>query len=326
MSRDQGASSGMDLSGATRGTPMPGAPMPGGPIPGAPTDSAPANRARTILAGARHALLTLPTGCRRPGGARERGWVGLVDDGGEPVLLARATSAPALATLTGSTPAHADIPGPAGERLVLAGTLVRLTGSVASVLAGIQAARPSSLAVVPDDDPDTLVALRLTVSEVLLSVLPSDGSDTGTGGAGSHRTGVWATIDAAARVGLDAYALADPDLIAAYAPDLIAHLNQAHSDVLRALAIRAAPAALDVAGAWASGLDREGLTMWQVLPTGAEPVRIRFRQPLTEPRALGAELRRLLRYAPANDREPGPGRPGRSGRPGRPGRHQRPDA
>src|SRR5262249_37717570 len=45
-------------------------------------------RARTVLAGARHALLTLP-------GPRVRGWTGLIDDGGEPVLLVGADSPPA---------------------------------------------------------------------------------------------------------------------------------------------------------------------------------------------------------------------------------------
>jgi hypothetical protein len=216
------------------------------------------------------------------------------------VLLARATSAPALATRNGSTPARTDVPGPAGERLVLAGTLVRIPGPVEAVLAAIQAARPSALAVVPDDDPDTLVALRLTVSEVVLSVLATGQVGlAGPAGGGRRRPGAWASAEAAERVGLDAYALAEPDLIAAYAPDLIAHLNEAHGDILRAIAIRRA-ADIDIAGAWVTGLDRAGLNIWQVQPSGAEPVRIRFSEPLTEPRALGAELRRLLRHGPAD--------------------------
>jgi Protein of unknown function (DUF2470) len=313
MSRDQGSTRGRHPRGPVQNAPIHATPAVPASRPGIPattstsapatasaTASAPggetAGHARTILAGARHALLTLPTGCRRPGKAGERGWVGLVDDGGEPVLLARAASSPALATVSGSTPARTDVPGPAGERLILAGTLVRVPGPVETVLAAIQAARPSSLAVVPDDDPDTLVALRLTVSEVLLSVP----APAGTGG-GQH-SGVWGSPEDAQRVALDSYALAEPDLITAYAPDLVTHLNEAHGDVLRAIAIRTAPDDLDIAGAWVSDLDREGLTMWRVVPSGAEPVRLRFHEPLTEPRALGAELRRMLRRAPADGR------------------------
>jgi|GEM_PF-3393614 len=259
---------------------------------GAAPGRATADRARTIMAGARHALLSLPTGCRRPGSPGERGWVGLVDDGGEPVLLARADSAPDRATGRGSMPARADVPGPDGERLVLTGTLTKVPGSVETVLADIHSAHPSALAVVPDDDPTSLVALRLTVTDVRLGVLP----------AGSRRVGEWAAVQDAEPIGLDTYALAEPDLIAAYAPELVIHLNQAHGDLLRAVAINAAPGTLDVAGAYVSALDRTGLTLWRVVPSGAEPVRVPFSAPLAEPRRLGAELRRLLGQAPGNPR------------------------
>ncbi|WP_313949527.1 DUF2470 domain-containing protein [Frankia sp. AvcI1] len=103
-----------------------------------------------------------------------------------------------------------------------------------------------------------------------------------------------ATVDR--RIDLTSYAFAEPDLISAYAPELIEHLNVGHADQMRQLARHARPAETegDIAGVQVSGLDRYGLDLWRVDSAGAEQVRVAFRQPLVEPRSLGRELRRLL--------------------------------
>jgi len=43
-----------------------------------------------------------------------------------------------------------------------------------------------------------------------------------------------------------------------------------------------------------AALDRTGLTWWQVDTRGVHELRVTFQDPLTEPRSLGLELRRLL--------------------------------
>lgn len=73
-----------------------------------------AQQARTVLAGGRTALLTLP--CEQA-----RGWVGVIDDGGEPVLMASTEGRLACAARNGRR-SWVEVPGHAGERLILAGT------------------------------------------------------------------------------------------------------------------------------------------------------------------------------------------------------------
>nr|MDT0665376.1 DUF2470 domain-containing protein [Micromonospora sp. DSM 115978] len=141
----------------------------------------------------------------------------------------------------------------------------------------------------------------------------------------------WPPARSGRTVDLAAYALAEPDLVAAYAPDLISHLNAEHADQVRQLAARGTGVARpatgggggsggsgsggggsagasagggtdtaqaggdgDVAGAAVASLDRLGMVIWRVDAEGAQEVRIQFRQPLSEPRALGIELRWLL--------------------------------
>ncbi|MDT3444977.1 MULTISPECIES: DUF2470 domain-containing protein [unclassified Pseudofrankia] len=317
-------------------------------------------RARTVLAGARHALLTVL-------GPRVRGWTGLIDDGGEPVLLVGADSPPTRAAAAGSARrCRLDIPGAAGERLVLAGQLRTVPGSAEQVARRI--AGPGLTVEVPQCGGDELAAVALSVDEVLLC-LPSvaePGARRGwlhrvAGGAASAAEGGalgqgteprWPSTANGQRIDLAAYALAEPDLIAAYAPDLVEHLNIAHGDQLRRIAAHGQPVAAPVPrpsrtagalgstatadgagsaagtagalglGGVASGsdsgepawtrrladptdlsavaavaigdLDRTGLTLWQVGQDGADELRVTFRQPLTEPRSLGLELRRLL--------------------------------
>ncbi|ONH26796.1 DUF2470 domain-containing protein [Pseudofrankia asymbiotica] len=321
-------------------------------------------RARTVLAGARHALLTLL-------GPRVRGWTGLIDDGGEPVLLVGADSPPTRAAAAGSARrCRLDVPGASGERLVLAGQLRTVPGSAEQVARRI--AGPGLTVEVPECGGSELAAVALSVDEVLLC-LPSaaapgarrgwlhrvhraaggvaSGARSGALGQGAEPR--WPSTASGRRIDLAAYALAEPDLIAAYAPDLVEHLNVAHGDQLRRIAVHGRPvaapaprpsrtagalgsaaAAVDsmgsaagaggalglggVAGgsgeaepAWTrrpadptdlsavaavavGDLDRTGLTLWQVGQDGADELRVTFRQPLTEPRSLGLELRRLL--------------------------------
>jgi hypothetical protein len=107
-----------------------------------------ATRARTVLAGGRHALLTLPR-------HDVRGWTGLIDDGGEPVLLVGAGSPPTAAAGTVRR-CRIDVPGTAGERLVLAGALRAVPGTAEQVARRI--AGPGLTVVVPYDGADELAA------------------------------------------------------------------------------------------------------------------------------------------------------------------------
>ncbi len=265
------------------------------------------NQARTIIAGARHALLTLPYD-------RVRGWVGLLDDGGEPVLLATVGSLPTR--VAGNSPtARVDIPGPTGERLVLAGSLRVLPGPVTEIITRIRGVgcgvpRPGIPSPGYDNNLTDRTALTLAVAEVILC-LPTTPD---RGGHGRVRAGEKPQT----RIDLAAYALAEPDLIAAYAPDLVSHLNTDHADQLRRLAEYATVAdpappeedtgphnpmiatvvrsadAHELAGAQITHLDRFGMTMWRVGHHGAEEIRIPFRAPLREPQGLGEELRWML--------------------------------
>ncbi|MBL7495360.1 DUF2470 domain-containing protein [Frankia nepalensis] len=317
-----------------------------------PDDAMLAVRARTVLAGARHALLTLP-------GARVQGWTGLIDDGGEPVLLVGAGSPPThAAAMVGTRGCRLDVPGTAGERLVLTGRLRTVPGSALQVARRL--AGPGLTVEVPECADAELAAVALSVEGVLLC-LPStaepgprrgrsrrvrrlgtaaaagpEPADGELGRAGEPR---WPSAAGGRRVDLAAYALAEPDLIAAYAPDLIEHLNVAHAGQLRQLArhgVPVEPSSTEPAQARVSGsaqpagpdldplasrantderaatrlgdptdptlvvgvavgeLDRLGLTLWQVGTDGADELRVTFTNPLTEPRSLGLELRRLL--------------------------------
>jgi hypothetical protein len=272
-------------------------------------------RARTVLAGGRHALLSLP--CERL-----RGWVGLIDDGGEPVLLVSSGSPPSRA-VPAARHGRIDVPGNAGERLVLAGTLRALPGTTDQVIHRLGGFGGRVRLAGGTDD---LTPLALSVDEVLLclpeSASPGGAPAASTGGATgrpSRRRGRaatrlrWPPSSAGRRIDITAYALAEPDLIAAYAPDLVDHLNGEHADVLATVAAygtpvapgggagvpghRAAPSPAVIFGAEVSGLDRFGMTLWSVGADGADEVRVTFRSPLTEPRALGQELRWLLEQA-----------------------------
>ncbi|AEH11711.1 MULTISPECIES: DUF2470 domain-containing protein [Protofrankia] len=328
-----------------------------------PLEEATPSRARTVIAGARHALLTLPY-------ERLCGRVGLLDDGGEPILLVTAGSPPAHAA--GSSPtARVDIHGPQGERLVLSGSLRVVPGPATDVIArlagpGCPTPRPPLGSCGHDHD---LVAIAMIVAEVALYLLtptdpggaaaqPSsdhdkidhdkiDHSGTDRGGTGSadlprprptapekattgssrrapraagerDRGRARAAGGCGTRIDLIAYALAEPDLIAAYAPDLVAHLNTVHAEQIRRLAEHTVavdtdqgrgarqPAgprlvrivrsghARELAGAQITRLDHQGLDMWRMGPSGAEEIHLPFRAPLREPRELGREIRWLL--------------------------------
>ena len=279
-----------------------------------------AERARTVLAGGHHALVTLP--CER-----SRGWVGLLDDGGEPVLLVGAESPPALGAQS-SLRGRVDVPGHGGERLVLAGTLRQLPGTVETVvrrLAGV----PRTV-VVPGQQRQRRRGAR-ALGRRGADLPAGQRREHQRGAAGGHGSAVarpaaralgWPPARSGRAVNLAAYALAEPDLVAAYAPELISHLNAEHADQIRQLATRGelaarptadtadtahtadaadaagrscpAGATVDLAGAAVASLDRLGMVLWRVDAEGAHEVRIRFRQPLSEPRALGVELRWLL--------------------------------
>ncbi|OHV27204.1 DUF2470 domain-containing protein [Parafrankia soli] len=329
-----------------------------------------AEQARTILAGGRCALLTLPC-------AHVRGWVGLIDDGGEPLLLVGADSPPARCADSGRR-ARVDVPGHNGERLVLAGVLasaaetadelvqrlgnlgrsITVTSGDISDLRVLSVAVDEVLICLPgraeapagaDRAPvaDRTVADRTAAGSVPVATELAAGTEaahaelaagtelaTGTEAAGADLAagtevveapaprrsrvtrrargarrdaaarpgGRWSSLGPARRVELTSYALAEPDLVTAYAPDLIEHLNKAHAAQMRQLAARGVTAAGsicadEVIGASVTSLDRAGLDMWRIGPDGADAVRVLFRSPLAEPRSLGLELRLLLEEA-----------------------------
>ncbi|MEX5632030.1 DUF2470 domain-containing protein [Parafrankia sp. FMc2] len=304
-----------------------------------------AEQARTILAGGRRALLTLPC-------ANVRGWAGLIDDGGEPLLIVGADSPPVDCAGSGRR-ARVDICGHNGERLVLAGVL-RLTPDTTENLVERLADLGRSISVTTGDL-DDLRILTMSVDDVLIC-LP-EGVARGTGGGrsasggrgarsrpggsgavtaasraarvgrsarglrranNSRLDGRWSALGPARRVDLHSYAFAEPDLVAAYAPDLIRHLNDEHAAQMRLLSthgvaltepagaasgmvggatVTGAPAGISrdaVIGATVTSLDRRGLDMWRIDIEGAREVRVAFRSPLIEPRCLGRELRLLL--------------------------------
>ncbi len=242
-----------------------------------------AQRARTVLAGGRTALLTLPR-------EQARGWVGVIDDGGEPMLMAN-TDGPVVQAARKGRRSWVDVPGHFGERLILAGPLRLVPGTTGQVQRRL--ADLGRTVDTIDGTIDGLSVLAVSVDDVMLC-LPSGGLPSG---GPDCRPEKWSTSAAGQRIDLTAYALAEPDLVSAYAPELIEHLNSRHADQMRHLAsvgLPAEAATTDLAGARVSGLDRRGMDLWRVTTQGAEQVRVVFEQPLTEPRSLGQELRRLL--------------------------------
>ncbi|MCM3921381.1 DUF2470 domain-containing protein [Frankia sp. AiPs1] len=236
-----------------------------------------AQRARTVLAGGRTALLTLP--CEQA-----RGWVGVIDDGGEPVLMA-GTGGRLASAAKNAKRSWVEVPGHAGERLILTGPLRVVPGTTEQIMSRL--ADLGRTVSTEDGLTDGLSVLALSVDDVVLC-LPTVVRD--------GRPRRWPSATVGRRIDLASYAFAEPDLISAYAPELIEHLNVGHADQMRQLARHALPAALegDIAGVQVSGLDRYGMDLWRVDGAGAEQVRVAFRQPLVEPRSLGRELRRLL--------------------------------
>ncbi|CAO5192826.1 DUF2470 domain-containing protein [Frankia sp. AiPs1] len=249
---------------------------------GAPDEMAElARRARTVLASGRTALLTLP--CERA-----RGWVGMIDDGGEPLLMARTDGRIARAA-HGGRRSWIEVPGHLGERLILTGTLRVVPGPTTQILR-----RLADLGRTIDPIgavSEGLAMLAVSVDDVVLCLPP-------TGQPEQVRR--WSSSTVGRRIDLSTYAFAEPDLIDAYAPELIEHLNTRHADQMRQLVSSFGgrhTADQDLAGAYVSSLDRCGINLWRVDATGAHPVRILFDEPLGEPRSLGRELRSLLERA-----------------------------
>lgn len=287
-----------------------------------------AEQARTILAGGRRALLTLPC-------ANVRGWAGLIDDGGEPLLIVGADSPPVHCAGAGRR-ARVDICGHNGERLVLSGVL-RLVPQTTDDLVERLSQLGRSITVTTGDISD-LQVLTVSVDDVLICLPDRAERPVGRAAGGARPTrsrpdgaaasssrlsrvgrstrglrratnprldGRWSALGPARRVELTSYAFAEPDLIAAYAPDLVRHLNDEHPAQVRLLATRGHAPGLtatspddsvgrEIIGATVTSLDRYGLDMWRVDTDGAQEIHVAFRSPLAEPRCLGRELRTLL--------------------------------
>jgi hypothetical protein len=111
-------------------------------------------------------------------------------------------------------------------------------------------------------------------------------------------------------VGLDDYALADPDVIQAHGPRIIDHLNHAHPGPLResaAVALNLSPDALIAARI--ARVDADGLDLWAVDASGAQLTRMPFTTAVTGIDDLVDALRGVLVRS-----HPAPNRSGRATR------------
>ncbi|SFQ45594.1 Protein of unknown function [Amycolatopsis arida] len=89
------------------------------------------------------------------------------------------------------------------------------------------------------------------------------------------------------------FSAAAPDPFVDYEADWLRHLETAHADVVDQLA-RHVPAELRAGRIRPLGLDRFGLRLRVEADAGDHDVRLAFSGPVTDPRQLAAELRRLV--------------------------------
>ncbi len=89
---------------------------------------------------------------------------------------------------------------------------------------------------------------------------------------------------------------AEPDPLAALAVDVIAHMNNDHSDAMT-LYCKAFSKATDITAASMTDVDRYGFEMSAVTAEGPRPVRLAFAEPVSTPEGVKAALVAMLKDA-----------------------------
>ena len=94
----------------------------------------------------------------------------------------------------------------------------------------------------------------------------------------------------------DDWYAAEPDPLAPYAADAIAHMNADHAEAT-VLYCRAFSKATEVTSATLTGVDRYGFDMTARTPEGPRPIRVAFASPVTRPDELRAALVAMAKEA-----------------------------
>ena len=243
-----------------------------------------ARRARTALAATDRARLVVADG--GPSGCVES-TVPVHDDSGEAFVMVRRDSADHDAARRRR---HAALLIDADPDYGVGVTLVgRLTerriepGINCGIEPGIEPGMKPGMRL--RAEPPDLVAISLTVDRVLASC-PHDRVSVLTRDRRS--------------IPLDLYALVEPDLVAVVIARLVPHLNQGHTEQVRALAAHASGTAVaEIAGAHVSHLCRESLRLWWVGRSGATEQPFGFPRPARRSTTSAASFRnRVHRGSP----------------------------
>ena len=218
---------------------------------------------------------------RPPGPRDDDAPVSVVDDGGEPWVLAppweRPPAGPARLHVARSGPAEArggrgpSASLPAGV-VLLAGRLEACTVATPRRLpAGLRAALERHRACLDLDDWPALTVARFVVAGIGIAAPARDRA-----------------VRPLQPVPLDDYAGCDPDLWRIQAPAVLEHLNATHADALLELARRAGAPEATLAAAHA--VDPHGVTVAVIGDEGGRYLRLPFREPLASPAEVGAAL------------------------------------
>jgi hypothetical protein len=232
------------------------------------TEPSLATLARTAVAGAGHGQIVVGFPALR-GDARPavRVPVVVIDHDGEPLLAV--TSADAVGNVV--------------DRLVqvdvaaLNGVQVRLTGRVVRVA------------------PERAVAESGRWQAGILHACLREGSTLLQLSVDAVTVGRVNVAGRRQRIALDDYAMAEPDVIAAHGPRILAHLNEAHPLRLRTTAARVLGVVPDsLADARLVALDAEGADLSVLDADGSRVVRIAFTRPVIDIDELVITLRCIL--------------------------------
>jgi hypothetical protein len=236
-----------------------------------------AHVARGIVAVAHSARLI-----RTPHGRRgdEDALVSVVDDGGEPWVLAPPWERPApgparlrIVAGQGHDGAGGAVPGPDAAVVLLAGRLeARTVATVSSLPTELHEALERHRSCFDLRTWPALAVARFVVASIGVAIPPAPG----------------AVPRALEPVPLADYAACEPDLWRIQQAALLAHLGDRHGAAMLAMARRAGAPDADIAVPRA--VDAEGLTLVAIGPDGVRDVHVPFPQPLSSPSDVGPAL------------------------------------
>lgn len=219
--------------------------------------------ARTLVASAQRGQIVLGPARRHVGENRVACQV--IDHDGEPVL---AIACPDTARQMADRLVRVELAGESGERACLLGRLHRADPERVVAQAGRWEA-----GVLRASLREGATLLRLSVHDVSVEQ--------------SRRL---------RRVALEDYAAADPDVIAAHGPRILAHLNHAHPGPLRQVAALTLGCAPDrLVGAHLDRVDADGVELWAIDEDGARPLRLNFPSRVSDMDGLVGALRAALK-------------------------------